>query len=240
MALTLNPTLDPAALAPDFARHGRIHLPGVLAGQGAHVVHDALNGPVPWMKCVRAAGDGGDVPMADWEGMTPETRTHWNRLLTDNSTRDLQFQFDSWRVSDAIEGGRRDGDALAPIEAVYDLLNSENFLAFVRTLTGEPRCDFCDAQATRYRPGDFLARHHDELTGMNRLFAYVLNLTPAWSPDWGGTLVFLDADNNVAEGYRPAYNALNIFRVPTPHAVTQVASFAAGNRLSITGWVRAR
>lgn len=240
MALALDPTLDPAALAPVFRRLGRMHLPGVLAARDAASVHQALSGPVPWMKCVRAGGDGGDVPMADWEAMTPDRRAGWNRMLTEHSTRDLQFQFDSWRVSDEIEAGRRVGGPLAPVEAVYDLVNTEAFLDFIRMLTGEPRCAFCDAQATRYRPGDFLAQHHDDLPGMNRLFAYVLNFTPAWMSDWGGTLVFLDEDDHVAEGYRPTFNALNLFRVPTPHAVTQVASFAAAHRLSITGWVRAR
>ena len=53
-------------------------------------------------------------------------------------------------------------------------------------------------------------------------------------------IVFLDADGHVAEGYSPAFNALNIFRVPAAHAVTQVTTFADADRLSITGWVRSR
>ena len=240
MGLTLDLALDGRRLAPLFARHGRLHLPGILAGPGAAEVSRALAGPVPWMKCVRAGGDGGDVPMADWEAMSPEKQAGWTRMLAAGSTRDLQFQFDSWRVSDALEAAGRAGGALAPIEAVYDLLNSETVLTFIRDLTGDPRCAFCDAQATRYRPGDFLAQHHDEVDGLKRLYAYVLNFTPVWMSDWGGTLVFLDEDGHVAEGYRPAFNALNLFRVPTPHAVTQVASFADAHRLSITGWVRAR
>lgn len=239
-SLVIDPALDPRQLAPVFARMGRVHLPAIFAGSAATAIHHALSGPVPWMKCIRGGGDGGDVPMADWEAMTPGRRDDWNRLLIAHSTRDLQFQFDSWRVSDLIEAGNRAGGGLAPIEAVYDFLNSEPFLGFVRALTGEPRCAFADAQATRYRPGDFLAQHHDELAGMNRLYAYVLNFTPTWMSDWGGTLVFLDEDGHVAEGYRPVFNALNLFKVPTPHAVTQVASFAAADRLSITGWIRAR
>lgn len=238
--LSIDPTLGAGKLASVFARYGRLHLPGFIAGDGALAVSRALHGPVPWMKCVRAGGDGGDIPMADWEAMTPERRVAWNRLLADHSRDDLQFQFDSWRVGDLADAGQRAGGVLAPVEAVYDFLNSEAFLGFVRTLTGEPACAFCDAQATRYRPGDFLAPHHDEMPGMNRLFAYVLNFTPVWMPDWGGTLIFIDEDGHVAEGYTPAFNALNIFRVPTPHAVTQVASYAGANRLAVTGWVRAR
>lgn len=35
-------------------------------------------------------------------------------------------------------------------------------------------------------------------------------------------------------------NALNLFRVPALHAVTEVASFAAAGRYSLTGWLRQR
>jgi Rps23 Pro-64 3,4-dihydroxylase Tpa1-like proline 4-hydroxylase len=37
---------------------------------------------------------------------------------------------------------------------------------------------------------------------------------------------------------RAALNALNLFRVPMLHAVTQVSSFAVAPRCSITGWLR--
>ena len=108
------------------------------------------------------------------------------------------------------------------------------------TLTGDPRCAYADAQATRYRPGDFLTAHDDDVAGKKRLYAFVLNFTPAWRPDWGGLLAFHDADGHVSEAYTPTFNALNIFRVPQQHAVTQVASFAGAERLSITGWIRER
>ena len=43
-----------------------------------------------------------------------------------------------------------------------------------------------------------------------------------------------------AEGYTPRFNALNLFRIPAFHSVTQVANFAIGARYSVTGWIRAR
>ena len=50
----------------------------------------------------------------------------------------------------------------------------------------------------------------------------------------------IDPGGHIEEGYAPAFNALNIFRVPKRHAVTQVASFAGAERLSVTGWIRER
>ena len=52
---------------------GRLHLPGIFAAEGAVAVHRALAGPVPWMKCMRAGGEAGDVPMADWDATNSET-----------------------------------------------------------------------------------------------------------------------------------------------------------------------
>ncbi|HEY0053572.1 MAG TPA: 2OG-Fe(II) oxygenase family protein, partial [Caulobacteraceae bacterium] len=97
---------------------------------------------------------------------------------------------------------------------------------------------YCDVMATRYLPGHFLTAHDDHADGQDRLFAYVLNLTGRWRADWGGMLLFLDEEDHVAEGYMPAFNSLNIFRVPQRHAVALVAPYADGPRLAITGWIR--
>jgi Rps23 Pro-64 3,4-dihydroxylase Tpa1-like proline 4-hydroxylase len=109
----------------------------------------------------------------------------------------------------------------------------------VRTITGDARPRFCDAQATRYAPGHFLTAHDDKDEAKGRLYAYVLNMTAGWTADWGGLLLFLDEDGHVSEGYTPAFNALNLFRVPQPHCVSLVTPFAPRSRLSITGWIRA-
>ena len=186
------------------------------------------------------AGKGYDFALDTLDAMPADKRAAMDAAFIEGGKAGFQYQFDAWRLSDHMEAGARQGGALAPIEAVYDLVNSRAFLDFIAALTGETRAAYADAQATRYRPGDFLTAHDDEVEGKNRLFAYVLNFTPAWRPDWGGLLAFHDADGHVSEAYSPTFNALNIFRVPQTHAVTQVASFAAGPRLSITGWIRER
>ncbi|HEY5288971.1 MAG TPA: 2OG-Fe(II) oxygenase family protein, partial [Caulobacteraceae bacterium] len=84
-----------------------------------------------------------------------------------------------------------------------------------------------------YKPLDFLTVHDDG--HVKRRIAYVLNMTPKWKPDWGGALQFYDRDDHIEEGYLPTFNALNIFRVPRRHSVTQVASFG-GLRFSVSGW----
>ena len=68
----------------------------------------------------------------------------------------------------------------------------------------------------------------------------MLNFTPTWRADWGGILNFIDADGHISEGYTPAFNALNIFKVPQNHAVSMVTPFAREGRYSITGWLKYR
>lgn len=240
LPLAIDPALDPARIAPVFARMGRLHLPGVFEPAAAAEVGAAFSADVPWVKSWRTNGPSLDGSLQDFEGLTPELRADFDADMARAAQAGFCFRFDAWRLSDEIDAGRRRGGALAPLEAVHDFLNSERFLGFVRAVTGEPRCDYCDVMVSRYRAGDFLSVHDDDIVGKKRLFAYVLNFTPVWRADWGGVLNFLDEDGHVAEGYTPAFNALNLFRVPQAHAVTYVTPFAAGPRLSITGWVRTR
>lgn len=239
-SLKLTPGLDPGRLAAAFARFGRLHLPGILPLAQARGVSAALATATPWHKSMHIGGKAYDFALETLAAMPAERRAALDAAMVEGGKAGFQYQFDAWRLSDLMEAGQRAGGPLALLESVYDLLNSEAFLQFVRKLTGDPRPAYVDAQATRYRAGDFLSVHDDGVEGKKRLYAYVLNFTPAWRTDWGGLLAFYDADGHVAEAYVPTFNALNIFRVPQLHAVTQVASYAAGERLSITGWIRER
>jgi len=239
-SLVIDPGLDAARIAPVFRRHGRIHLPGFFTAEGAEAVGKALAGPVPWLKSVKIGDTGIDATMADYDAMPAEQRAAMQAAMREEARTGFLYRFDKWRLSDDIEAGVRRGGALAAAEAVYDFINGEVFLAFIRTLTGDPRAAFCDAMGSRYRRGDFLTSHHDGLEGQNRLYAFVFNFTPVWRPDWGGLLLFHDDEGHVSEGYTPAWNALNLFRVPQSHSVSPVWEFAGADRLSITGWVRSR
>ena len=125
------------------------------------------------------------------------------------------------------------------LDAFAQFLSAPATLQVLQTITGLDDIDFADAQATNYRRGDFLTAHDDEVAGKNRRAAYVFGLTPAWRTEWGGLLLFHDASGDVTQGLAPRFNCLNIFAVPQLHSVSQVASYAAAGRLSVTGWLRA-
>jgi Rps23 Pro-64 3,4-dihydroxylase Tpa1-like proline 4-hydroxylase len=131
----------------------------------------------------------------------------------------------------------RKWDPDGPHDMLLEYLNDAPVLDFVRAVTGVAEIVKADAQATLYAPTQFLAVHNDQHSGAGRRVAYVLNLCAVpWRPDWGGYLMFYDDDLDVVAGYRPRFNALNLFAVPQVHAVTFVPPFAPIARYAITGW----
>lgn len=234
--IAIDASLDASALRDAFARFGRIHIPAFLDEASAKTLHQALAAEREWMCSTMGGGQTIDIPVEQLEALPPEQGARLISLAHAEARDGFHYMFDNLRISDRVEKS----EPLHPAyRAAYAFLNGPVFLNFIRTLTGDTRPRRVDAQATRYEAGHYLTEHDDEKARAGRLYAYVLNLTPHWRADWGGLLSFIDRDGHVAEAYTPAWNALNLFRVPQPHAVTFVAPFAGAPRLSITGWVRA-
>jgi Rps23 Pro-64 3,4-dihydroxylase Tpa1-like proline 4-hydroxylase len=230
---TLNPALDRAALAAAFAQKGRSQISNLLTRDSAQRLYAWLKDEVRYGLAVNGASQ-----KEDFTGLTPqqrqdEAKAAWRRV----GLNGFQFLYDRHVLS---KDGEPYPDAAHFGRAVTDFLNGPEFLGLMRAVTGIEKIAFADAQATLYRPGHFLTVHDDNNPGPNRLVAYVLNLTPAWRPEWGGLLEFIGDDGQVSEGYVPAFNNLRLFRVPARHHVSYVAPFALAGRYSITGWLRAR
>ena len=233
MTLRLSPALDVAALRAAFAARRRLHIPGVLDPDSAGALVAAMEAFDGWKVSVSAGGEFFELPLSNRLAAEPGKQGWIDGACIDGADPRMQYIFDTRRLDMELEDAPRDA-----VNEALSFLNGPDVLAFVRGVTGDSRIDFADAQATRYRPGHVLTGHDDAAEGKNRLYAYVLNLTRDWRADWGGVLAFQGADGHIEEGFAPAFNALNIFAVPMRHAVTQVASFAPRDRLSITGWLR--
>jgi Rps23 Pro-64 3,4-dihydroxylase Tpa1-like proline 4-hydroxylase len=227
----LNPALDRSSLAEAFRHSGRLHIPGVLTEPSAVRLFYALQQETPWTVTLNKGSD-----FLDFERVSPEERGKLAMGAFERARSAFQYIFDNHRLSRNGEPYGNPGHHLA---RWVEFVNAPSFLAFMREVTGLDAIAWTDAQATLYRPGDFLTSHDDETGGHKRLAAYVLNLTPGWNPDWGGVLQFFDERGNIAEGFVPTFNALNVFRVPALHSVSQVALYG-GYRYSITGWLHAR
>lgn len=236
-ALRLSPDLDVPALARAFAATRRLHIPGILHPGSAEQVARTLEAETRWKTTVAAGGAYFELPLDGRVAADPQKQSWLDEAAVDGAGPLTQYIFDTRRLAlgAAVEEGENRRDAA---DAALDFMNGAAFLAAMRAITGDDRIDLVDAQASRYRPGHVLTAHNDVSAGKNRLYGYVLNLTRTWRADWGGNLVFYGPDGHIQHGWVPAFNALNLFEVPTRHAVTQVASFAAADRLSIVGWMR--
>lgn len=230
--------LDEDALTRRFQETGRLHIPDFLKPDLARALHEVLAADMSWARTFTVNGKSYDIDLAAQAQTADTVLSQVAVAVAEGGRTGFAYDFELWRISDEVEAGRRPTDARSRLADLYDLLNCEVFLDFIRRVTGLDAATYCDAQATRYRAGHFLTAHDDEVEGKNRLCAMVLGLTPEWRTEWGGLLVFHDAAGHVLEGYKPGFNALNLFRIPQVHSVSQVASFVAADRLSVTGWVR--
>ena len=215
--------------------HGRVQIPGFLQEPSALRLNQCLREEVPWETAQRS-----DAVLADGQDRSPPPGSAADEVALAatclRAREGFEFYFDRYRMIDA----RRDGtDPQLVLHAVVDFLNSPQFLGFARQLTGDPAIRMVSAIGVRYRAGHFLRAHNDLANDENRAFAYVINLSRQWSPDWGGLLHFLDPEQRrVVDTFTPLWNSLSLFRVPQPHVVSLVAPWAGSARYSITGWFR--
>ena len=117
----------------------------------------------------------------------------------------------------------------------YQSIGNEKYFGFIRYVTSEIGVNRRNAMATCYRPGCFLKRHSDEAPE-NRRVAHIFGFTKGWQAHWGGLLHILDEKGNVRHALIPGFNTLTLFKVPTEHFVSQVASYTPESRYSVTGW----
>ncbi len=235
----LNPDLDRSALAKRFAETSRVQIRDVLTEEAAREVLTVLGKGTPWGMAT-GAGDENRQSFRMEEMRTPQGRDRVNKAANEAEANTRQgkygFRFAHYPILTAIQEGWAPGSAH---EILLEHLNAESFINLAREVTGIPGLIKADGQATLFAPNHYLGRHIDSHVAEGWEVAYVLNFAPPnWHPDWGGYLLFLDEEGDVVEGFRPRFNALNLFKVPQSHLVSYVPPFAPIGRMAVTGWLR--
>ena len=233
--LTLAPTLSTSPWRQVFADEGRVHIPNFLSETSADQLFQCLDQQGTWNLVCQQDGQHVDLNDTIESVWSAEQLALFTKKLHEQATDRFQYLYRTIPLYDVFHQNLLPGHFL---NEVFFFLNSPAFLDYLRATLDMPEIGFADAQATCFSGGHFLNKHDDNVPGKRRLAAYVLNLTPSWNTNWGGALQFYDASGACTESFFPSYNALNVFRVPQPHAVTYVPPFATGKRLSITGWLR--
>ena len=235
--IRLSPWLDPDLISRVFRTAGRVHIPEVFDRSTAARIHRCLETETPWRYVFFDGKEHRELSVASLLDLPDASREGIVALTERAAVSGFSYRYANFRIFENWELGLHSDSFLM---RVLEYLNGPEFIGLMHRVTGDTAIDYADAQATLYRSGDFLTGHNDNVEGKHRRAAYVFGFTQQWRTDWGGLLAFPDKYGHVSEAYSPAFNALNLFRVPMLHAVTQLSSFAAAPRYSITGWMRHR
>lgn len=232
MALRLNPNLDPAPFAAIFQRDGVVQIPVFLESADAESVAAVMNG-LTWN--IVAPDEKSETLVISPQAIQKFGEAQVRQFLQGALKRaSLGFSFIHLSYAMQDEYAR---DPTSPIHRATEFLQSRAFLDFGAAVIGDDQVDGVRVQASNYRPGDFLTLHDDRHKRDDRLAAFTLGFTRDWRPDWGGQLLFHDAEGQIERGFMPGFNVLTLFKVPRPHSVAPVAAYAAAKRLSLTGWL---
>lgn len=231
----INPGLDLAELAAEFAAQGLCQIRQALRPEIADLLHNCLAHRVPWSLAFRDQSGPRKLWSEELTAMTADSRKALEEEIYAIAREQFQFRYDSFMMVTAYKEKRHPELVL---HRVIEQINSAPWLEAFRRITGFPNIRRADAQATRYVSGHFLRRHNDMNEDDGRLCAYVINLSRDWQADWGGLLQILDDRGQVVKTLMPNFNTISLFRVPMEHCVSPVAPYANGARYAITGWFR--
>jgi len=232
----LNPELDAAALAAEFAKDGRVRIRRLLEPGIAERVGEYCRTQLPFNFIFNLGGRNYVWSTADVAQKSKEELQKIQRDIWSEAQRGNGFQYGGYvmRMADR----NTSDEALSYLHSLFDFLNSARMLEFIMQVTGSDDLVSADAPYTRYIPGQYLTRHRDIVDAQGRKFAYVLGFSRNWHPDWGGLLQFYEEDGTPRDAWVPEFNCLNLFATRHIHAVTYVTPFAGEPRLSLTGWFR--
>lgn len=225
----INNDLDWAPWRRELHARGRVQVRDFLQADAADRLHACLRDEVPWIVGERNLPDR---PAPAFGDSDPALQDAFERAADG-----FHFAYDRYLMVEALKAGLDPGLVL---HAVLEFFNSPEFLELIRWFGNDRAINMVGAQATRYRPGEFLRLHDDRHEDEGRRYAYVLNLSREWEADWGGLLQFVDERGNVIDTFVPRFNSLSLFKVPAGHMVTMVAPWARQPRLAITGWWHAK
>lgn len=234
MRFTLHPSIDAAALARTYASDRRISIsPFILDDQAEALREHLLERDDWWRRLHHPDGKVFELSaqdLADWG--RPKIDAIRSMIAPRAGQGGHGYAQSFLRIVDAKERNRWEASTI--LGEFAEFLRSDPVMKLAKTITGTMEMNDADVFAARYDPGDYATIHNDR--SGERKAAFTFGLTKPWRPEWGGVLLFHREDGQIEAGWPPAFNAFNLFRVPTQHSVSIVAPFATEPRLAITGW----
>lgn len=222
------PALDCARLAAQFRDKGRVHVPAVLTPESAMKIYRCLHEQTPWTTVFALGAEIRDAGRLSEQDRQRLALGAWER-----ARGQTQFFFDHHALS---RGGSACAQPSRDLSVLAAFVSAPPFVALIRRLTGLDTIARADAEATFFHPGDFDSLHDGRRLGAASGVGFSLCITPGWYPDWGGVLQFFGPSGHVEEGFVPAFNTLDVYRVDSFHSISPVATYG-GYRYAVEGWL---
>lgn len=235
MQFRINRELDLAAFAKTYAEQGLVQIPNLFDEETASYIESVLLS-LPWRLVCQDDSKRNIILLPDQlRAMPAEERAALEAGIRRRAAENFGYAYLTYPMIQAVMSR---WDPEHPIHQVTMLLNSPVFVSMAREIIGCPRVTKLDAQASNYRPGNFLTRHVDDGQKRERRAAYTIGFSRKWEPDWGGLLMFVDENKDISRAYLPRFNTLTVFDGLRLHSVSAISAFAPVPRLSIMGWFR--
>jgi len=229
MTILVNKDLRIDELTSSFSENGIVRIPSFLENESAGEIREFLKQNVEYKNAFFVDGSNRQASDKEISDLSYDTRQKLYRGIHLSAAKGVGFLYVKHQIID---------DSPESLKSILSCLNSKNVIELISSITQNMHLNYADGQATRYRSGDFLTRHTDDILGETRQIAYVLGMTESWHPDWGGLLQFYQQNGTPTKSWSPEFNSLTLFDVKKIHSVTSIAPFADENRYSITGWYR--
>ena len=233
--VALNPDLDLSGVRERFDKTGRLVIKDILHPATAGKLYACLSEETPWMFAYNEGNDAKYLSKQQLDAMSPQQKGAMTQQILANASEKFQYAYSDFPVS---------GTANIPNQPkfythkILKFMNDTVFRELITKVTGIEGDIEIDSHATCFHPGHFLTAHTDKQTDDDpRLVAYVINMTPVWRGDWGGSTVFYDDDQNVVETIVPIFNSLSMFKIPQSHSVSFVPPYCTKMRFGMTGWL---
>lgn len=240
-SLTENPFrlatgIDRDGMRAEYLRSGHARICPFLTEATADALARHLEERQDWLMIINSGPKVFEIDRATADSMAPTQRLALEQAVQEAARHGFQFRYRAIRVPDEADARLRSPHLL---DAFATFMSDPAMIALVQSITGNDAIGFADSQATRYMDGDFLTGHDDAVAGKDRHAAYVMGLTRGWRTEWGGLLLFHEPEGRFS-GMTPAFNSLDLFRVPLLHSVSYITPSAGMARTSVTGWFRSR
>lgn len=225
----MNEILNVDMLNNTFLKNGIVRIYDFLTTSSAEQLRQCLESKIDYANAFHLAGMNRQASDDEIAKLNNETRLGLYNDIYKAAAKGSGFLYGRHKI---------EPDSKPELTNALSLLNSAHMLDLIKVITNKNSLTHADGQATRFRVGDFLTRHVDDIPGETRQIAYVLGMTENWHPDWGGLLQFFEKSGQPTDSWSPTFNSLTLFDVNKIHSVTSIAPFSEKKRYSITGWFR--